>query len=46
MYDSVNRFRMFGVWVLEEYMNLSLSMDLQPFGPWPIFQVFNPINNR
>jgi hypothetical protein len=23
---------------------LSLSMAVQPFGPWPLFQVLNPIH--
>jgi hypothetical protein len=26
--------------------SLSLSMALQPFGPWPLFQFHNPIHSR
>jgi hypothetical protein len=27
-------------------ISLSLSMALQPFGPWPLFQFLNPIHSR
>jgi hypothetical protein len=32
--------------VQQPTLTLSLSMALQPFGPWPLFQLLNPIHSR
>jgi hypothetical protein len=28
------------------FLSFSLSMVLQPFGPWPLFQILNPMHSR
>jgi hypothetical protein len=45
--DSLTEFLKYqGIPGTNPSLSLSLSMDPQPFGPWPLFRFLNPIRRR
>jgi hypothetical protein len=46
-YKRYRKTTLLGAYVsLYRFHKISLSMDLQPFGPWPFFQFLSPTHNR
>jgi hypothetical protein len=47
LHDVITQATAIYTFYLSIYLSIYLSMVLQPFvGPWPLFQLLNPIQNR